>query len=140
MTRAAIEQPSVPTVRARLEWLVKDKTLITDELVATRLRIYEQPDTRRVMPRILAGAALGSGAEENPQVITPALLRRVPHPTLVLWTTDNPGTTWEEAQAAAALLPNGQFHLLTDCAHWPQYEVAEEYNRIVSRFLRGEPL
>jgi 2-hydroxy-6-oxonona-2,4-dienedioate hydrolase len=140
LTRAAIEQPSVATVRARLEWLVKDKTLITDELVATRLRIYEQPDTRRVMPRILAGAALGSGAEENPQVITPALLRRVPHPTLVLWTTDNPGTTWEEAQAAAALLPNGQFHLLTDCAHWPQYEVAEEYNRIVSRFLRGEPL
>jgi 2-hydroxy-6-oxo-6-(2'-carboxyphenyl)-hexa-2,4-dienoate hydrolase len=140
LTRAAIEHPSPETVRARLEWLVKDKTLITDELVATRLRIYQQPDTRRVMPRILAGAALGAAAEENPYVITPERLRRVAHPTLVLWTTDNPGTHWEEARQAAALLPNGRFLLLRDCAHWPQYEAAAEYNRIVSRFLLDQPL
>ncbi|HLI26791.1 MAG TPA: alpha/beta fold hydrolase [Chloroflexota bacterium] len=140
LTRAAVEQPSPETVRARLEWLVKDKTLITDELVATRLRIYQQPATQRVMPRILAGAALGQGAEQNPYVITPERLRQVPHPTLVLWTSDNPGMSWQEARAAAALLPRGQFHLLRDCAHWPQYEVAAEYNRLVTRFLLDQGL
>ena len=25
----------------------------------------------------------------------------MPHPTLVLWTSDNPGTTWQEAEGAA---------------------------------------
>ncbi len=60
LTRAAIENPTYETVRARLEWLVKDPAQITDELVAVRLRIYQDPATRRVMPRILAGAALGS--------------------------------------------------------------------------------
>ena len=63
-------------------------------------------------------------------------LRRVPHPTLVLWTSDNPSTTWQEAEGAAGLLPRGQFHLLGDCAHWPQYEQAQEYNRLVASFLR----
>ena len=135
LTREAITNPTTETVRRRLEWLVRDPAQITDELVATRLRIYEAPDTRRVMPRILEGAALGSGAEANPQVITAEHLRRVPHPTLVLWTSDNPSTTWQEAEGAAGLLPLGQFHLLGDCAHWPQYEQAEEYNRLVASFL-----
>jgi pimeloyl-ACP methyl ester carboxylesterase len=137
LTREAIERPSMATVRARLEWLVKDKTLITDELVATRLRIYQRADTQRVMPRILEGAALGGDARPNPDIITPDHLRRVRHPTLVLWTSDNPGTTWQEAEGAAALLPAGRFHLLGDCAHWPQYEQAAAYNRLVADFLRG---
>ena len=126
-------------MRRRLEWLVKDPGQITDELVATRLRIYQDPATRQAMPRILAGAALGGG-QVNPLVITPDHLRRVPHPTLVLWTSDNPGTTWQEAEGAAGLLPQGSFHLLGDCAHWPQYEQAETYNHLTARFLRGEPI
>jgi 2-hydroxy-6-oxonona-2,4-dienedioate hydrolase len=140
LTRDAIENPNMDTVRRRMEWLVKDKGQITDELVATRLRIYQDPATRQVMPRILAGAALGSGAEANPLVITPDHLGRVARPTLVLWTSDNPGTSWQEAEGAAGLLPDGQFHLLGDCAHWPQYEQAATYNRLTARFLRGEPL
>lgn len=139
LTREAIERPSMATVRARMEWLVKDKAQVTDELVATRLAIYQRADTQRVMPRILEGAALGAGAQANPQVITPAELRRVPHPTLILWTSDNPGTSWQEAQGAADLLPRGSFHLLGDCAHWPQYEQAEAYNALVARFLHDEP-
>jgi 2-hydroxy-6-oxonona-2,4-dienedioate hydrolase len=140
LTREAVENPTVDTVRRRLEWLVKDPRQITDELVATRLRIYQDPATRQVMPRILAGAALGGGGQANPQVITPDHLRRVPHPTLVLWTSDNPGTSWQEAEGAARLLPQGRFHLLADCAHWPQYEQAAAYNRLTARFLRGEPI
>ncbi len=88
----------------------------------------------------LEGAALGGGDKPNPDVITPDHLRRVPQPTLVLWTSDNPGTSWQEAEGAAGLLPHGQFHLLADCAHWPQYEQAETYNRLTARFLRGEPI
>ena len=140
LTKEAIENPTPATVRRRLEWLVKDPADITDELVETRLRIYGDPATRRTMPRILAGAALGGDGGANPQVITPDHLRRVPHPTLVLWTSDNPGTTWQEAEGAADLLPRGSFRLLGNCAHWPQYEQAAEYNRITVRFLRGEPL
>jgi pimeloyl-ACP methyl ester carboxylesterase len=136
LTKAAIENPNPATIRARLEWLVKDPADVTDELVAVRLRIYQDPATQRVMPRILAGAALGGGAETDAQVITPDHLRRVPHPTLVLWTSDNPGTTWQEAEGAADLLPRGRFRLLGNCAHWPQYEQADEYNAITTRFLR----
>jgi pimeloyl-ACP methyl ester carboxylesterase len=137
LTKEAIENPNLDTVRRRLEWLVKDPADITDELVVTRLRIYADPATRKVMPRILEGAALGGGDTPNPDVITPDHLRRVPHPTLVLWTSDNPGTTWQEAEGAADMLPHGQFRLLGDCAHWPQYEQADEYNRVVTEFLQG---
>jgi pimeloyl-ACP methyl ester carboxylesterase len=136
LTKAAIDNPTPETVRARLEWLVKDPGDITDELVAVRLRIYQDAATRRVMPRILEGAALGGGDQPNPQVITPDHLRRVAHPTLVLWTSDNPGTTWQEAEGAADMLQQGRFRLLGACAHWPQYEQAAEYNAITMRFLR----
>ena len=99
---------------------------------------------RNVLPlgahfRVYAIDMVGHGFSDkpNPDIITPDHLRRVPHPTLVLWTSDNPGTTWQEAEGAADLLPRGQFRLLGDCAHWPQYEQADEYNRVVTEFLRG---
>ena len=50
-----------------------------------------------------------------------------PHNSFGNLTSDNPGTSWQEAEGAADLLPRGVFHLLGDCAHWPQYEQAEEW-------------
>ena len=39
----AVREASPETVRARVEWLFHDTSLVTDELVALRLAIYTQP-------------------------------------------------------------------------------------------------
>ena len=36
------------------------------------------------------------------------------------------------------LIPNAEFHLFDQCAHWVQWDQAERFNRLVSDFLAGE--
>jgi hypothetical protein len=55
---------------------------------------------------------------------------RLERPTLVLWTEDNPGQTTELAERVSADLPDGRFEVLTDCAHWPQFEPPDVFNEV----------
>ena len=53
----------------------------------------------------------------------------------VLWTEDNPGQTTELARTVSADLPDGRFELLSDCAHWPQFERPDAFNASHVEFL-----
>jgi 2-hydroxy-6-oxonona-2,4-dienedioate hydrolase len=66
------------------------------------------------------------------------VLSRLSRPTLVLWTEDNPGQSTELAERVSADLPDGRFEVLTDCAHWPQFERPETFNDIHLEFLSGQ--
>jgi 2-hydroxy-6-oxonona-2,4-dienedioate hydrolase len=36
------------------------------------------------------------------------------------------------------LIPNAEFHLFDQCAHWVQWDQAERFNRLVSDFLGSD--
>ena len=63
------------------------------------------------------------------------MLARLERPTLVLWTEDNPGQSTELAERVSEDLPDGRFQVLTDCAHWPQFERPDVFNDIHLEFL-----
>jgi 2-hydroxy-6-oxonona-2,4-dienedioate hydrolase len=44
LAKEATERPSMETVRKRMEWLFHDPSMLPDELVAVRLKIYEQAE------------------------------------------------------------------------------------------------
>ena len=51
-TLAAVEHPETLT-RPRLEWLMADPSVVSDDLVACRTRIYAQPGMKETMRKIL---------------------------------------------------------------------------------------
>jgi HOMODA hydrolase len=60
--------------------------------------------------------------------------------TLFLWTQDNPIHDLVAARAAAVRVSGARFYVVQgDAAHWPQYEVSEEFNAVTRQFfLTGE--
>jgi 2-hydroxy-6-oxonona-2,4-dienedioate hydrolase len=136
LTQQFVDNPTRANVRARLEWLFRHPDRdITEELVDVRWAIYQhaeaQKHLRRTAPRRddLQATDVGLTAER---------LGQIKHPTLMLWTDHNPSTTAATAERATQYLPNGSFQLMRDCAHWPQWEDPETFNRIVTEFLTAE--
>jgi 2-hydroxy-6-oxonona-2,4-dienedioate hydrolase len=130
---AAVENVSRESMIARLRPLMLDPNMISDELVSVRMAIYRQPEMKRVMSCVM-------GAELEPErqkefELTPERLHHITAPTLVTWTTHDALCSAEEADARRREIPLSEFHLLRDCAHWPQFEQAEEFNRVVTEFL-----
>lgn len=134
VTSKAVNEPTRENVRRRLEWLMADPASVTDELVETRYRIYTLPDSRAVMPKLVAEQP----SEENRvHMITEADLAAMRHEVLVIWTDKNPTTPAEVGRRASEILPNGRFHMINNAGHWPMFEQAEEFNRVAGDFLAG---
>ena len=140
--RASIEQRQKVTahgswtresVRARLGRVFHDgEAGVPDELVEVRYRIYNQPGFT-VYNNQLVEDLLREIIEENEftQEIGPQSLRNIQCPTTLLWTTVNPGQGLGVAQQALGMLRDGKLVVFERSGHWPQWEQAEQYNKLV---------
>lgn len=130
-TLAAVENPQTHT-RPRLEWLMADPSVVTDDLVACRERIYSQPAMKAAIHHILCLQV------EEPRLrnqMTEENMSRIKAPTLVVWTTKDPTASTDVGKMIAGWVPGAEFTVMENCGHWPQYERPEEYNRICLDFL-----
>jgi 2-hydroxy-6-oxonona-2,4-dienedioate hydrolase len=133
LTMAAVQNPTKEVVRKRLEFLMLNPDDVTDEMVDIRRSIYLQPDFDKAMERILC---LQIPEIRKRNMFTDEQLRAIKAPACVIWTTHDPTAPKEIGQKFAELIPQSEFYLMEDCAHWPQYEQAEVFNRIQVDFLK----
>ena len=132
LSQAAADDPTPERIRARLEWLMADKPSVTDELVEIRRAIYAQPGFAQSMRHILC--------LQDPEIrmrnrITDDELLDMASPTLVVWTSDDPSGPAKAGLDMAEKIPGGRFELITDAGHWPQWEQADRFNKLVLSFL-----
>jgi pimeloyl-ACP methyl ester carboxylesterase len=124
--RAAIDQTTRDTVRARMQRLFVDKSLVTDELVETRYRFYSDPETNRAQAAIV----MEPDFEEEE-------VGRITAPALVLAADHNPLRGPDAGERLARLIPGARCHVFHNSAIWLQWEEAEEHDRVVAGFLEG---
>jgi len=132
VTMKAVAEASPETVRARLEWLMHDKSRVTDDLVELRLRIYTQPGFLRAMEHILC---LQNMEIRMRNVLTDEGLSRITAPTLIIWTDHDPTAPVATGERFQAAINASRLVIMDDCAHWPQWEKADEFNALHLDFL-----
>ncbi len=132
VTKRATTAPTLESVRTRLEWLMADPKTVTDELVDVRHHYYTLPGGEAGLAKVVAEQP---GEDNRAHLLGEAELRRIAHPTLVLWSDRNPTTPAEVGEWAAGVLPAGRFALIEDAGHWPMFEQPERFNRVVGDFL-----
>ena len=133
VTMKAVAEASPETVRARLEWLMNDPARVTDDLVELRHRIYTQPGFIRSMEHILC---LQDMDIRMRNVLTDEGLTAIQAPTLVIWTDHDPTAPTETGQRFVDAIPKSEpLIVMTDCAHWPQWEKADQFNALHLEFL-----
>lgn len=133
---AAVQDPSLENVRARLEWLFYDKSFVTDELVRLRQRIYSQPGFDRAMQNIVA--------VQDPEIRkdyawSPSWCGLITVPTLLLWTDHDPTGGLDEADLLLQWIPGADLHVIKGAGHWPQWECPDEFAEVHVDFLLGRP-
>jgi len=130
----AANDPTWERIKARLEFLMHDKSKVTDDLVAVRQSIYSQSGFAKTMESIMC---LQEMDIRRRNMITEAQYRSIKAPTLVLWTSHDPTATPEEGKQIADMIPGSRYVVMNECGHWPQFEDVETFNRIHLDFLMG---
>jgi 2-hydroxy-6-oxonona-2,4-dienedioate hydrolase len=135
LSQAAADDPSEERIRTRLEWLMADPRSVTDELVAIRRGVYSRPGFAGSMRHILC---LQDPEVRRRNLVTDEDLRAITAPALVIWTSDDPSGPAKAGLDMAERIPAGEFRLIKDAGHWPQWEQQEEFDAAVLAFLRGD--
>jgi 2-hydroxy-6-oxonona-2,4-dienedioate hydrolase len=133
LSMAAVHNPDRAAVRKRLEWLMHDPSVVTDDLVEMRYQIYRQPGAVKMMEHIMC---LQQMDVRRRNMIPIEDLRRISAPTLVIWTDHDPTGKAEVGETFAREIPKARLVIMENCGHWPQYEDAATFNRVHLEFLR----
>lgn len=131
-TIKAVVEASYDNVKTRLEWLMYDKSQVTDELIETRYKIYTQPSYQQAVYNIVALQDLDF---RKKFAWDPSWCGKISVPTLLAWTDHDPTSTVEEAKPIQEMIPNSELIVIKGAGHWPQWEQVEEFNRIVTNFF-----
>jgi 2-hydroxy-6-oxonona-2,4-dienedioate hydrolase len=129
LTKQFVAEPTRENVRARLGWLFhKPERDITEELIDLRWALYQ----------LSIGKAGNAGEERDPaHQLTPENLARIAVPMMFLWTDHNPSQQVATAQKAMTYVPRGEWALMEDSGHWPQWEHPATFNTIVRDYLKS---
>ena len=134
LSQKAADDPSWEFIKARLEWLMADKSVVTDDLVATRQAIYARPGMPENMRHLLV---LQDMEVRQRNLMQPQDYARITAPTLVLWTSHDPTADVSEGRRIAGMIPGARFEVMQNCGHWPQFEDAATFNALQINFLLG---
>jgi pimeloyl-ACP methyl ester carboxylesterase len=134
-TTASLQQTSDESVRARIAWLFADPEQVPEEFVRIRQAIYARPGIKNSLTKLFS--RIFDPEDARNYWLTPERLEQISAPTLVIWSDQNPIHSYEDARNGFGHIPRVRFHLIRNAAHWPQFEQAEEYNRVQVDFLRG---
>jgi 2-hydroxy-6-oxonona-2,4-dienedioate hydrolase len=132
LSMEAAKDPSWERVKARLEWLMADPTMVTDDLIRTRQAIFQQPNW---LTACEMNMALQDLETRTRNMLSDDDLGAIQAEALVIWTTKDPSGPVDEGERIAGLIPNARLAVMENCGHWPQYEDPSTFNRLHLDFL-----
>lgn len=122
--------PSMQKLKNFIDVMVVDKTHLTDELYEQRYQASIDPEVVANPPlRIRKGMPLEELWKEN--------LSGLPHNVLLIWGREDRVIPLDMANLLLKTIPNAALHVFPNCGHWAQWEKSEEFNPIVTNFIKG---
>jgi len=131
-TVKAVLEANYENVKTRLEWLMYDKSQVTDELIEARYNIYTQPSYQEAVHHIVYLQDIEARKQYS---WDPSWCGKIDVPTLLAWTDHDPTSTVEEAKPIQEMIPGSELTVIKDAGHWPQWEKVNEFNEVIIDFL-----
>lgn len=116
-----------------MEWLFHGTSLVTDEIVEIRRRIYTQPGYVRTMENTVA---LQDPEIRKNHLWDPSWLSKISCPTVIMWTSHDPTGTIEEGKILGERIAGAELQVIDGAGYWPQWEKVDEFNKLHQEFLR----
>lgn len=130
---SAASAPTWDSIRTVFKRLILDEKNMLPDMMAVRLRIYQQPDYPQAMKHVLS--VLQPEAWESNRV-KPEVYAALKVPVLMICSIDDPQHDYiKSARDIAALVPRCRLVEMPRVAHWPQFEDPDAFNEIFVRFM-----
>jgi len=125
----SVPGPSMERMRANLEQLVYDKTIITEEVIRERYEASIEPEFMNQAPEGHGGKSM--------QMLEPLWqdLHKIQAETLIVWGRNNQTINYDNALFMLAQIKSARVHIHGNCGLWVPYEKMEEFNSNVTGFL-----
>lgn len=131
-TIKAVIEANYENVKTRLEWLMYDKSQVTEELIEARYNIYTQPAYQKSVYNIVALQDLDVRQKYS---WDPSWCGKIKAPTLLAWTDHDPTSTVAEAKPIQDMIPGSELTVIEGAGHWPQWEKVEDFNNTIINFI-----
>ena len=120
--------PSREKMRAYLQMIMYDQSMITDELIDERYEASIDPVFMQTAPE---------GRPGTQPVAEPVWkdMEKIKNRTLVVWGRDNRVQGYDNALFMLQRLPNVELHIFGQCGLWVPWEKAAAFNVLVENFL-----
>jgi pimeloyl-ACP methyl ester carboxylesterase len=125
-TRGVPHRPDSEWLRARMEEIFFDPTLVTPEWVEA---VHRMLSRREVALRLLHVARAAKRRNVEPHLVTIAA------PTCIVWGEDDRITPPDVARRFFELIPRAELFLLPRCGHAPMLEQPAAFNAVLAGWL-----
>lgn len=120
-------------VRASLlAGLISSKERLTEDLVDKVFQAAQDPSAGKAFASFQRDEVRWNSLRTN----YIDSLHEITVPTLFVHGEKDPSVPLVYAQRAHQLVKHSQLHVMSECLHWPMREKPEEFNQVVSAFLR----
>ncbi|MFT3819558.1 MAG: alpha/beta hydrolase [Rubrivivax sp.] len=133
-TTAAVMSDDREFTRKRLQNVIHNHALVSEELVDVRYAIYHQSEFRARLPRMLSVVRQELYEKYS---LTAEALRGVDKEVLLVWSDKDAYSPVMGAQHYVENLPKNKLVVVKDAGHWPPYERPEAFAGVNTAFLKG---
>ena len=131
LSKQAVAQADLESVRKRVAFAVADSASIPEEFIIVRHALYSRPDSAAAMPKVLSVES----PEQRKYALTPEELGALRVPVLLIFAEKHPIETLENFQALHRLIPGARLEVIAGAGLLAMWEKPEEFNRLVLEFL-----
>jgi len=127
--------PSRKGIEIFFRLAVRNRALVTKELVDLYYDIFSQPGSQQWFLKILRQIVNIRGARE--EILRPIMnnLQEITQPVLIVWGEKDRVLPLKHAYFAKEKLRNAELEVMEGCGHIPFFERSEEFNKAVLSFL-----
>lgn len=137
-SRAWYYEPSVENMRALLEEFPYDKSIVTDEMVASRHEVTTLAGGLEAY-RALFPEPGPAGEQRTVRGLPESTLAQVSTPVLALHGREDKMIPLECSLRIAAHVPNAELHVFGQCGHWVQIERQKQFVEQTLNFIARLP-
>lgn len=130
----SVENPTFEGIDKVFETLIADPKMRMQDLLAVRLRVYQQENMVQTMKNVF----MGIGPEHyNQNLVTDEILKSISRPTMLMACVDNPDIFLDMAYEYKELIPDVEWVEILGASHWPQWETKEIVNEAAIKFFKS---
>ncbi|MFD6394518.1 alpha/beta fold hydrolase [Nocardia sp. NPDC060259] len=125
-------------IRFIREYLVYDGSTVPNDLIEERYRASIDPEVIAHPPLRRPSGLFALRTLVRMDFTRDSRLKKVEHPTLVVWGADDKVNRPSGGRALAEAMPNCDLYLIARTGHWAQWERADLFNALAIEFLKAE--